>query len=108
MVKNMDYRLSGLISELQRIQEEHEANEMPWKNELIKNDKGKVENRIENYLLYFNKSEKYRYKLKYNEFLQQKEFNGKEWTDFDEDIAVNNIEKDIELSNVLNGIEKEE
>ena len=100
MVKNMDYRLSGLISELQRIQEEHEANEMPWKNELIKNDKGKVENRIENYLLYFNKSEKYRYKLKYNEFLQQKEFNGKEWTDFDEDIAVNNIEKDIELSNV--------
>lgn len=88
------------IEKLKKQQEEEERQKAPWKDELYKDNKGKIENRIENYLLYFNESENYKGKIKYNDFLQQKEFKDREWNDFDEDIAVNNIEKEIGLSNV--------
>ena len=89
--------------EIERLMKEKEAaekKEFPWKDKLYKDNKGKIENRIENYLLYFNESSNYKDKLKYNEFLQQKEYKDKEWNDFDEDIAANNIEKELGLSNV--------
>lgn len=68
-----------------------------WKDQLIKDDKGKITNCIENYLTFFNESPRYKGQLKYNEFLQQKEFCGKEWTDFDEDQACVDIESEIGL-----------
>lgn len=76
---------------------EQEKN-LSWKEKLKKGDKGKVENCIENYLLYYNESEKYKDKFKYNEFLQQKEFDGRELRDFDESQAVIDIEIDTDLS----------
>lgn len=79
-----------------------EKNKLPWKEKLIKSDKGKIENCIENYLLYYNESEKYKGKLKYNDFLQQKEFNGNNWNDFNEDQAI----IDIELETGLNSADK--
>ena len=87
------------IEKLMKKKEAEEKKQFPWKDELFKDSKGKIQNRIENYLIYFNESEKYAGKLKYNEFLQQKEFDGKEWSDFDEDIAANDIERDLGLSN---------
>lgn len=79
---------------------EEEKESKPWRDQLIKNDKGKIDNCIDNYLIYFNNDEKYSGKLKYNEFLQRKEYDGKEWSDFDEDQACVDIEQDIQLSNV--------
>lgn len=87
--------------EIEKLKKQKEdAERFPWKDELLKDNKGKIENRIENYLTYFNGCDKYKNKLKYNEFLQMKEFNGREWNDFDEDQACVDIEQDIQLSNV--------
>lgn len=72
--------------------------ENAWKKRLKRGEKGKVENCIENYLLYFNESKKYKGKLKYNEFLQQKEFDNRVWDDFDEAQAVIDIEIDTGLT----------
>ena len=69
-----------------------------WKDGLLKDDKGKVLNSIENYLYYFKECPFYKDKLKYNDFLQQKEFDNKEWDDFDLSRAYNNIELDTTLS----------
>lgn len=86
------------IERLQKLKDEQEKKQYPWKEQLLRDSKGKVENKIENYLLYFNESEKYKGKLKYNEFLQQKEFDENVWDDFDEDQAIIDIEIDIGLS----------
>ena len=86
------------MQQLKKEVEKADLNSHPWKEEIIKDDKGKVSNSIENYITYFSKSEKYKDQLKYNDFLQQKEFNGRQWNDFDEDIALNDIERDLGLT----------
>jgi predicted P-loop ATPase len=85
---------------LNMLQQQNEANKSSedWKEGLIYDQKGKIENSIENYLYYFTKSPLYSEKLKYNDFLKQKEYDGQEWTDFDEAKAMNNIEKEIKLN----------
>lgn len=71
---------------------------LSWEEKLKKGEKGKVDNCIENYLLYFNESEKYKGKFKYNEFLQQKEFDENYWDDLKESQAIIDIELETGLS----------
>lgn len=75
-----------------------QVEENPWMGNIKKNEKGKPIDCIENYLIYFAESNKYKGNLKYNEFLRQKEFKGREWNDFDEDRASNDIEHELGLS----------
>lgn len=75
-------------------------NNNPWMDNLIRNDKGKIENCIDNYILYFNESTKYAGKLKYNEYLRQFEYDGKPWDELKEATAINDIERDIGLTGV--------
>lgn len=69
-----------------------------FKSNFILDDKGKITNHIKNYLAYFNNSKKYGGKLKYNEFIKQKEFDGHEWNDFLESIALNDLEIETGLT----------
>lgn len=87
-----------LLKKFMAMAEEEDMKNNPWKNKLLKDSKGKVKNCIENYILYFTESEKYRNKLKYNEYLRQLEYDGGEWDDAKESIAINDIERDLELS----------
>lgn len=88
------------IKKLQELKEAEEKKKYPWKDELLKDTKGKIENRIENYLLYFNESEKYKGKLKYNEYLKQFEFDGEIWDELKEAVAINDIEEDLGLGGI--------
>lgn len=96
MVQMTNYDIE--FEQMKKRIEAEELKKAPWKAELYKDSKGKIENRIENYLLYFTKSDKYKDKLRYNEFFQQKEFGNKIWDDFDEDQAIIDIEIDVGLS----------
>ena len=98
-MNNKTYYESKFKEFLKTIEKE-EFKEAPWKSKLIRDDKGKYINSIDNYIIYFSESDKYKGKLRYNEFLKQKEFNGREWNDFDEYRAGNDIEHEIGLSNV--------
>lgn len=71
-----------------------------WMGELERNDKGKIDNCIENYILYFSESDKYKGKLKYNEYLRQFEFDGRPWDELLEATAINDIERDLDLTGV--------
>jgi len=73
-------------------------NEENWKDRLIKSDKGKIENNIDNYILFLNECKKYKGQLKYNEFLQQKEIFNREFTDFDLNNIYNDCERETTLS----------
>lgn len=75
-----------------------EINSKNWKDNLIKSDKGKIENNIDNYILFLNECSKYKGQLKYNEFLQQKEIFQREFTDFDLNNIYNDCERETSLS----------
>lgn len=90
--------LAATLLKMQEKQNNEAKKAEDWKTGLITDQKGKIENSIENYIYYFNNSPIYSEKLKYNDFLKQKEFNGEEWTDFDEAKAMNNIEREIKLN----------
>ena len=85
--------LEKISNEILEIQGENE-----WKTELERDKNGKVTNVINNYLLYLKKSEKYKNKFRFNDFTKIKEFNQKEFDDFDLNILYNDIERDIGLS----------
>lgn len=91
MYKNLELALRSF-------QEEQE--QAPWLEKVIKNDKGKPDNCIENYILYYGESDKYKGKLKYNEYLRQFEFDGKPWDELQEAVAINDIERDLKLTGV--------
>lgn len=57
--------------------------ENAWKKNLIRNDKRVIVNNIDNYILYLTESPEFKGRLKYNEFLQQKEIDGREFEDGD-------------------------
>lgn len=76
-----------------QIESAHEDNE--WTDDLVYDRKGNVANVIGNYILYLTKSPKYKGKLTYNGFSEQKVFNGDELSDFDENEVYYNIEKDL-------------
>lgn len=69
-----------------------------WKSLLKKDDKGKILNDIDNYIAFLEHSDKYKNKLKYNEFKQEKEFDGREFSDFDLNIIYNDCERETSLS----------
>lgn len=69
-----------------------------WKDKLIKSDKGKVENNIDNYILFLNECPKYKGKIKYNEFLQQGELFGKPFDDLSISVVRNDCERETGLS----------
>ena len=77
-----------------------ENGDYDWRDHLSYNSKNKVDNDIENYLLYYRNDIKYKGKLKYNEYLRQYEYDGREWNEGEEAIAINNIEIDLDLTGV--------
>lgn len=63
-----------------------------WKNNLARGRKGVLEQSIENYTLFLSNDPKYKGKLKYNEYLRQKEYDGEEFNDF----TLNKLYADVE------------
>lgn len=59
---------------------------------------GAIKNSINNYLTYISQSDKYKNKFRYNDFTKQKEYDGREFNDFDLSKLYNDIERDLELS----------
>ena len=77
---------------------ENEKKEYEWKSYLEHDPKGNILNKSTNYIIYLTHSTKYKDKFKYNDFTKQKEFNGREFNDFDLNILYNDIERDLDLS----------
>lgn len=88
------------IEDLKKLetQIENEKKEYEWKSYLEHDPKGNILNKSTNYILYLTHSTKYKDKFKYNDFTKQKEFNGREFNDFDLNILYNDIERDLDLS----------
>lgn len=72
--------------------------EPDWKNKLIRTDKGKIDNHIDNYILFLSESPKYKGQIKYNEFLQQGELFGKPFDDLSIAVVKNDFERETNLS----------
>lgn len=88
------------IEDLKKLetQIENEKKEYEWKSYLEHDPKGNILNKSTNYIIYLTHSTKYKDKFKYNDFTKQKEFNGREFNDFDLNILYNDIERDLDLS----------
>lgn len=69
-----------------------------WKSKFIKDNKGKVTNNIDNYILFLNECPKYKGQFKYNEFLQQGELFGKPFDDLSISVVKNDCERETGLS----------
>lgn len=82
--------LNSLLTEVQR-----KAAEPEWRKKLTVDPKGNIEKTVENLKLFLTEFEEYKDKLKYNEFLQQKEYNGRAWDDFDIEHAYALCEKEL-------------
>lgn len=85
--------LNLLDEQIDNVKKENE-----WKSSLELDPKGNIKNMITNYIAYLTQSPKYKDKLRYNDFTKQKEFNGREFNDFDLNILYNDVERDLELS----------
>lgn len=70
-----------------------------WKENLKKDERGKIINHIDNYVYFLENSPKYKGQLKYNDFSQQREIFGRLFTDGDVDIIYNDCEREINLYN---------
>lgn len=88
------------INDLRRLDSliEVERKEISWKSQLEIDQKGEIKNSIMNYIIYLTESVKYKGKFRYNDFTKQKEFDGREFTDFDLNVLYNDIERDLALS----------
>lgn len=85
--------LKVLEDEIRNVRKEKE-----WESSLELDSKGNIRNVIGNYILYITNSPKYKNKFKYNDFIKQKEFDNREFTDFDLNVLYNDIERDLDLS----------
>ena len=94
------YYMGYKIEDLNNIQYliDNNKKEIDWKSGLELDSKGCVLNSITNYILYLTESSKYKDTLRYNDFTKQKEFKGKEFTDFDIHILYNDVERELGLS----------
>lgn len=70
-----------------------------WKDLIEKDKKGKMVKSPQNILLFLENHPKYAGKLKYNGFLQMKEYDGKEFTDFQQSVINNDVFKYLGFSN---------
>ena len=87
------------INDLKNIEKEIEtAHNDVWMSELVTDKKGNIKNDINNYIIYLSQSPRYKDKLKYNDFTKQKEYDGREFSDFDLHRLYNDIERDLGLS----------
>ncbi len=77
---------------------EKEQKEKGWKTQLEIDQKGNIKNTISNYIIYLTESSNYKGKLRFNDFTKQKEFDGREFNDFDLNKLYNDIERDLGLS----------
>lgn len=69
-----------------------------WKNRLVRNDKGVITASIDNYILFLEECKEYKGRLKYNDFLCRKEYDGKEFTDFTQNNIYVKCEQETGLS----------
>lgn len=99
MEPQIDYEklAQTMMANMQKAQESAEK-EQSWKSRLTHGKDGLVKNSIDNYILFLTEDPRYKGLLKYNEFLVQREYKGKEFTDFDLNIIYNNCEREIGLS----------
>lgn len=95
-----NYELQLMINQFKEEMESRKLADNPWMNKLKVDKNGKTLNCIENYILYYTESDKYKDKLKYNEYLRQFEFDGKPWDELKEATAVNDIERELGLTGV--------
>ena len=87
------------INDLKNIEKEIEtAHNDVWMSELVTDKKGNIKNDINNYIIYLSQSPRYKDKLKYNDFTKQKEYDGREFSDFDLHRLYNDVERDLGLS----------
>lgn len=81
-------------------------NNVSWKDKLTKDTfmvKGvtveKIQKSPDNIIAFLENYPKYAGKLKYNEYLRMKEYDGKEFTDFDQSIINNDVYRCMDFSN---------
>ena len=88
------------IEDLKKLNEQIQTarEEKQWESVLEIDKKGNCTNSIDNYIAYLTYSTKYKDKFKYNDFTKQKEFDGREFNDFDLNILYNDIERDLGLT----------
>ena len=92
----MGFTINDLIELEAQIDSAREDN--VWKKTLEIDQKGNIKNVITNYISYITQSQKYKDKFRYNDFTKQKEFDGREFNDFDLNILYNDIERELNLS----------
>lgn len=91
------YRINDLFKLEKEIQSVCKVN--AWLNSgIILDSKGAIVNTIENYVLYLTQSPKYKDMFRYNDFTKQKEFDNREFNDFDLCKLYNDIEREFNLS----------
>ena len=86
------------IERISKIEEKRNIENNPWRDKLIRNSKGIIENHIDNFILYLSESDDYKGRLKYNTFLQQKEIDGREFRDGDQADIYVSCERELCLS----------
>lgn len=76
------------------------VDELGWEVRLTKNKFGVINPTVENTRLILDNDPKYAGKLKYNEYLRQREYNGQEWDDFMECEVKNFFREQFMTNNV--------
>lgn len=70
-----------------------------WKDKLLRDGRGVVLKKPDNFILFLENHPKYAGKLKYNEFLCQREFDGEVFSDPKQDIIYNDVERSLGIYN---------
>ena len=70
-----------------------------WKDTLLKDGRGLVLKKPINFIIFLENHPKYAGKLKFNEYLYQKEFDGKVFNDFQQDIVYNDVDQELGIYN---------
>lgn len=86
------------VDYLELSNERKEVLENDWRRKLIRNDKRAIVNHIDNFILFLTESDEWKGRLKYNEFLQQKEIDGRLFEDFDQEEIYVSCERELTLS----------
>lgn len=96
IVTEKKHDINELRSIIEAVDSVRELNALKTQYELDSN--GEIKNSINNYLTYLSQSYEYKGKLRYNDFTKQKEFDGREFNDFDLNILYNDIERELGVS----------
>ena len=80
-------------------EKEKELEKTTWKDTLLKDGRGLVLKKPINFIIFLENYPKYAGKLKFNEYLYQKEFDGKVFNDFLQDIVYNDADQELGIYN---------